>query len=146
MGITCVLPSSEMPISATAKIVHCQYWVLAYSNSTKHHNKALTSSEKTHQQEANYHGIHSQPRERRPQWQGTPTIHQTQPLPPFQNNGGQEREEDIGLPVASKDNIRLAGEEGDEEELGNVSRSISTRAAMSMSYSLHCPSLMVLVD
>jgi hypothetical protein len=46
MEITCVLPSSEMPISAAAKIVHCQYWVLAYSKSTKHHNKAPPSSKK----------------------------------------------------------------------------------------------------
>ena len=30
MGITCILPSSEMPISATAKRVNCQYWVLAH--------------------------------------------------------------------------------------------------------------------
>jgi hypothetical protein len=35
------------------------------------------------------------------------------------NNDQQEREEDNGLPVASKDNVRLAGEEGDKEELGN---------------------------
>jgi hypothetical protein len=42
------------------------------------------------------------------------------------NNDWQEREEDIGLTVASKDNVRLAGEEGDKEELGNVPRSIST--------------------
>jgi hypothetical protein len=84
MGITCVLPSSEMPISTTAKIVHCQYWVLAYSKSTKHYNKVPTSSEKTHTQEANHHGIYSQPIERRSQWQGTPPIQQTQLLSPFQ--------------------------------------------------------------
>jgi hypothetical protein len=41
------------------------------------------------------------------------------------NNDQQEREEDIGLPVAFKDNMCLAGEKGDEEELGNVQRSIS---------------------
>jgi hypothetical protein len=84
MGITCILPSSEMPISPTAKVVHCQYWVLAYSKSTKHHNKALTSSKKTHTQEANHHGIYSQLREQRSQWQGTPTIQQTQLLPLLQ--------------------------------------------------------------
>ena len=39
------------------------------------------------------------------------------------NNDRQEREEDIGLPIASKDDVRSAGEEGEEEELGN---SIST--------------------
>jgi hypothetical protein len=39
---------------------------------------------KTHPQEANHHGIYSQPRERMSQWQGSPTIQQTQPLPPFQ--------------------------------------------------------------
>jgi hypothetical protein len=50
-----------MPISATATLVHCQYWVLAHSKSIKQHNKAPTSSKKTHPQEANHHGIHSQP-------------------------------------------------------------------------------------
>ncbi len=39
------------------------------------------------------------------------------------NDDRQEREEDIGLPIASKDDIRSAGEEGEEEELGD---SIST--------------------
>jgi hypothetical protein len=42
------------------------------------------------------------------------------------NNDQQEREEDIGLPVAFKDDVCLAGEKGDEEELGDVPRSIST--------------------
>ena len=42
------------------------------------------------------------------------------------NNDQQKREEDIGLPVAFKDDVRLAGEKGDQEELGNVPRSIST--------------------
>ncbi len=42
------------------------------------------------------------------------------------NNDRQEREEDIGLPVASKDDVLSAGEEGDDEELGNVPHSIST--------------------
>ena len=42
------------------------------------------------------------------------------------NNGQQEREEDIGLPIASKDDVRLAGKEGDKEELGDVPQSIST--------------------
>ena len=41
------------------------------------------------------------------------------------NNDQREREEDIGLPFTSKDNVRLAGEKGDKEELGNVPRSIS---------------------
>ena len=42
------------------------------------------------------------------------------------NNDQQEREEDIGLPVASKDDICSAGEERDKEELGDVPQSIST--------------------
>ncbi len=41
------------------------------------------------------------------------------------NNDRQEREEDIGLPVAFKDNLRLAGMKRDKEELGDVPRSIS---------------------
>jgi hypothetical protein len=45
-----------------------------------HHNKVPTSSKKTHMQEANHHGIYSQPRERRSQWQGTPPIQQMQLL------------------------------------------------------------------
>jgi hypothetical protein len=39
------------------------------------------------------------------------------------NNDRQEREEDIDLPITSKDDVCSAGEEGDEEELGD---SIST--------------------
>ncbi len=42
------------------------------------------------------------------------------------NNGQQEREEDIGLPIASKDDVRSAGKEGGKEELGDVPQSIST--------------------
>ncbi len=77
-------PVQKCQFPPQQKIVHCQYWVLAYSKSTKHQNKAQTSFKKTHPQEANHHGIYSQPRERRSQWQGTPTKQQTQLLPPFQ--------------------------------------------------------------
>ncbi len=42
------------------------------------------------------------------------------------NNDQQEREEDVGLPVAFKDDVRLAGEKGDKEELGNVPSSFSS--------------------
>ena len=42
------------------------------------------------------------------------------------NNDQQEREEDICLPIASKDDTRLVGEEGGKEELGNAPQSIST--------------------
>ncbi len=72
----------QFPLQRNLSIVNTP--VLAYSKSTKHHNKAPTSSEKTHPQEANHHGIYSQPRERRSQWQGSRTIQQTQPPPPFQ--------------------------------------------------------------
>jgi hypothetical protein len=41
------------------------------------------------------------------------------------NNDRQERADNIGLPVTSKDDVRSAGEKGDKEELGDVPRSIS---------------------
>ena len=70
MGIKYFLPGSNMPISATAKMVNLSILVAGIFKINLTPQQSTNIFKKTHPQEANHHGIHIQTREQRLQWQG----------------------------------------------------------------------------